>query len=150
MSQHRSDTKLPAPCIINTGIIINKLDMRRLLADLGRVHYIHIQEGKCKSEGEGDVVEVFANQNRATIVANHALYLNIYSFDYLELKQSSEQETYFDLMQDGCCLRLIPLSTPVQERATRKLNETAWEAMMDQVLSSRWDAEIDDDGSCLF
>lgn len=150
MSQHRSDTKLPAPCIINTGIIVNKLDMRRLLADLGRVRYIHIQEDKYKSEGEGDVVEVFANQNRSTIVANHALYLNIYSFDYLELKQSSEQETYFDLMQDSCCLRLIPLSTPVQERATRKLNETAWEAMMEQVLSSRWDAEIDDDGSCLF
>jgi hypothetical protein len=150
MSQHRSDTKLPAPCIINTGIIVNKLDMRRLLTDLGRVRYIHIQEGECKSEGEGDVMEVFAKQNRSTLVANHALYLNVYSFDYLELKQSSEQETYFDLVQDGRCLRLIPLSTPVQERATRHLNETAWEAMVDQVLSARWDAEIDDDGSFPF
>jgi hypothetical protein len=117
---------------------------------LGRVRYIHIQEGESKSEGEGDVLEVFANQNRSTIVANHALYLNIYSFDYLELRQSPAQETYFDLVQDNRCLRLIPLSTPVQERATRKLNETAWEAMMDQVLSARWDAEIDDDGNCLF
>lgn len=150
MSQHRSDTKLPAPCIINTGIIINKLDMRRLLADLGRVRYIYIQEGKCRSEGEGDVLEVFANRNRSTLVANHALYLNIYSFDYLELKQSLEQETCFDLVQDSSCLRLISLSTPVQERATRRLNETTWEAMMDQVISARWDAELDDDGSCPF
>jgi hypothetical protein len=150
MSQHHSDIKLPAPCIINTGIIVNKIDMRRLLTDLGRVRYIHIQEDKLQTEGEGDVLEVFANRNRSTLVANHALYLNVHSFDYLELKQSPEQETYFDLIQDDRCLRLIPLSTPVQERATRNLSETAWEAMMDHVLSARWDAEIDDDGSCPF
>ena len=150
MSQHHSDIKLPAPCIINTGIIVNKIDMRRLLTDLGRVRYIHIQEDKLQTEGEGDVLEVFANRNRSTLVANHALYLNVHSFDYLELKQSPEQETYFDLIQDERCLRLIPLSTPVQERATRNLSETAWEAMMDNVLSARWDAEIDDDGSCPF
>ncbi len=150
MSQHHSDIKLPAPCIINTGIIVNKIDMRRLLTDLGRVRYIHIQEDKLQTEGEGDVLEVFANRNRSTLVANHALYLNVHSFDYLELKQSPEQETYFDLIQDDRCLRLIPLSTPVQERATRNLSETAWETMMDQVLSARWDAEIDDDNSCPF
>lgn len=150
MSQHHSDIKLPAPCIINTGIIVNKIDMRRLLTDLGRVRYIHIQEDKLQTEGEGDVLEVFANRNRSTLVANHALYLNVHSFDYLELKQSPEQETYFDLIQDDRCLRLIPLSTPMQERATRNLSETAWEAMMDHVLSARWDAEIDDDGSCPF
>lgn len=150
MSHHRSDTNLPAPCIIDTGMIVNKLDMRRLLADLGRVRYIHIQEGKFQSEGEGDVLEVFANPRRSTMVANHALYINIYSFDYLELKQSPEQETYFDLVQDSRCLRLIPLSTPLQERATRNLNQTALEAMMDQVLWARWDAEIDDDGACPF
>ncbi len=151
MSHHCSDTKLPAPCIIDTGMVVNKLDMRRLLADLGPVRYIHIQEGRLQSEGQGDVLEVFANPHRSTLVANHALYLNVYSFDYLELKQSSEQETYFDLVQDSRCLRLIPLSTPVQEQATRNLNATTLEAMMDQVLSTRWDAEIDeDDDTCPF
>jgi hypothetical protein len=150
MSHHRSDTRLPAPCIINTGIVVNKLDLRRLLADLGRVRYIYTQEGKLQSEGEGDVLEVFGNPHRSTVVANHALYLNVYSFDYLELKESPDQATYFDLVQDTGCLRLIPLSTPLQEQATRNLNATALEAMMDQVLSARWDAEIDDDGHCLF
>ncbi|MHC5599972.1 MAG: hypothetical protein ACYTXC_29275, partial [Nostoc sp.] len=101
MSHHLPDTRIPAPCIINTGIIVNKLDIRRLLADLGRVHYIYTQEDKVLSEGEGDVMEVFANPQRSTLVANHALYLNVCSFDYLELKQSSQQETYFDLMQEG-------------------------------------------------
>jgi hypothetical protein len=121
--------------------------MRRLLADLGRVHYIYTQEGQLQSEGDGDVMEVFANPQRSTLVANQALYLNVHSFDYLELKQSPQQETYFDLMQESMCLRLIPLSTPLQERRERNLNVSAIEAMMEQVLSARWDAEIDDDTS---
>ena len=129
---------------------MNKLDMRRLLKDLGRVHYIYTQDGKLQSEGEGDVLEVFANPQRSTLVANHALYLNVYSFDYLELKQSPQQQTYFDLMQLETCLRLIPLSTPRQERQERSLNVSAIEAMMEQVLSAQLDAEIDDDNSDLF
>jgi hypothetical protein len=135
---------------VNTGIIVNKLDIKRLLADLGRVHYIYTQEDKLLCEGEGDVMEVFANPHRSTLVANHALYLNVDSFDYLELKQSPQQETYLDLMQEGMCLRLIPLSTPLQERRERNLNASAIEAMMEQVLSARWDAEIDDDCSDSF
>ncbi|MBD2164824.1 hypothetical protein H6G64_08110 [Calothrix sp. FACHB-156] len=150
MSHHLPETRIPAPCIINTGIIVNKLDIRRLLADLGRVHYIYTHEGQLQSEGDGDVMEVFANPQRSTLVANQALYLNVYSFDYLELKQSPQQETYFDLMQEGMCLRLIPLSTPLQERRERSLNVSAIEAMMEQVLSARWDAEIDDDTSDSF
>lgn len=150
MSHHLPDARIPAPCIVNTGIIVNKLDMRRLLADLGRVRYIYTQEGKPQSEGEGDVIEVFANPQRSTLVANHALYLNVCSFDYLELKVSVQQEPCFDLMQEGMCLRLIPLSTPLQERRERNLNVSAIEAMMEQVLSARWDAEIDDDCSDSF
>ncbi|MEB3180533.1 MAG: hypothetical protein VKL59_16110 [Nostocaceae cyanobacterium] len=150
MSHHLPDANLPAPCIIDTGIIVNKIDMRRLLADLGRVRYIYTQESKVQSQGEGDVMEVIANPQRSTLVANNSLYLNVYSFDYLELKQSPEQETCFDLIQDGRCLRLIPLTTPLQERRERHLNVSAIEAMMDQVLSARWDAEIDDDNSYPF
>lgn len=150
MRHHLPDTKIPAPCIVNTGIIVNKLDMKRLLADVGRVHYIYTQEGKLLSEGDGDVMEVFANPQRSTLVANSALYLNVDSFDYLELKQSPENATYFDLMQESMCLRLIPLSTPLQERQERQWNVSAIEAMMDEVLAARWDAEIDDDCSDTF
>ncbi len=149
MSHHLPHTRIPAPCIVNTGIIVNKLDMRRLLSDLGRVRYIYTQEG-LQSEGEGDVMEVFVNPQRSTVVANCALYLNLDSFDYLELKQSPQQETYFDLFQEHMCLRLIPLSTPLQERKERNLNFNAIEAMMEQVFSAKWDAEIDDDGSDSF
>lgn len=150
MSHHLPDTNLPAPCIIDSGMIVNKMDIRRLLADLGRVRYIYTQDGNLHSQGEGDVMEVFANPQRSTLVANHALYLNVHSFDYLELKKSPEDETYFDLVQEGRTLRLIPLSTPLQERRERNLNASALEAVMDQVLSARWDAEIDDDSSYPF
>ncbi|WP_026731804.1 hypothetical protein [Fischerella sp. PCC 9605] len=147
MSHHLPESKIPAPCIIHTGVVVNKLDMRRLLADLGHVRYVYTQDGELQSEGEGNVMEVFANPQRSTLVANHALYLNVCSFDCLELKQSPEKETFFDLVQEGSCLRLIPLSTPMQERQERSLNVSAIEAMMEQVLSARWDAEIDDDSS---
>ena len=150
MSQHRSDTKLPAPCIINTGIIINKLDMRRLLADLGRVRYIHTLDGKLQNEGEGYVLEVFADPQRSTLIANHTLYLNVQSFDYLQLNQSLEKEVYFDLIQDNRQLRLIPLSNPLQEQSTQQFNAEALEAMVTQVLSAKWDVQIDDDGECPF
>ncbi|MEA5617637.1 hypothetical protein VB711_07270 [Cronbergia sp. UHCC 0137] len=150
MSQHLPDTRIPAPCIVNTGIIVNKIDIKRLLTDLGRVHYIYIQNDKLLSEGEGDVMEVFSHPQRSTLVTNNSLYLNLDSFDYLELKQSPQRETYFDLIQEEMCLRLIPLSTPLQERRDRHLNATAIEAMMDQVLSARWDAELDDDCSDCF
>ncbi|AFY44311.1 hypothetical protein [Nostoc sp. PCC 7107] len=150
MSHHLPDTRIPAPCIVDTGVIVNKLDMRRLLSDLGRVHYIYTHGDKVVSEGEGDVIEVFANPQRSTLVANSALYLNVYSFDYIELKQSSPQKTCFDLMQEGMCLRLVPLTTPIQERREKTFNVSAIEAMMEQVLSAKWDAEIDDDCSDSF
>jgi hypothetical protein len=53
-------------------------------------------------------------------------------------------------MQEGVCLRLIPQTTPSQERQERTFNVSAIEAMMEQVLSARWDAEIDDDCSDCF
>ncbi len=141
------NNRVVAPCIIDTGIVINKRDIKRLLFDLGRVRYLHIQDGKVYSEGEGYVLEVFANPDRSTLIANHALYLNVYSFDYLELKQSPEEGSYFDLIQEGRQLRLIPLSNALQEQVTRNLNAAALDAAVDQVLSGNWDLQLDDDDS---
>ncbi|MBD1804825.1 MAG: hypothetical protein KME25_28860 [Symplocastrum torsivum CPER-KK1] len=150
MSHHQPPHQLPAPCIIDTGTIVNKQDMGRLLTDLGRVRYIHTLDGKLQNEGEGCVLEVFADPNRSTIIANRALYLNVQSFDYLQLNQSPEQETYFDLIQDNRQLRLIPLSNPYQEQSNQQLNADALETMVAQVLSAKWDVQIDDEGECPF
>lgn len=149
MTYDQSPPHLPAPCIIDSGIIVNKQDMRRLLTDLGRVRYIHTLDGKVQSEGEGCVLDVFAEPQRSTMIANQAIYLNVHSFDYLQLYQSSEQESYFDLIQDHRQLRLIPLSSPLQEQSTPIINAAALEAMVTQVLSAKWDVQLDDD-DCLF
>ncbi|HEY9661527.1 MAG TPA: hypothetical protein V6C65_23970 [Allocoleopsis sp.] len=143
--QLSGNAKLPAPCVVDMGIIVNKQDMQRLLSDLSRVRYSYIQDGALSSEAEGYVMEVFADPQRSTMVANHTLYLNVNSFDYLELKYSDEQETCFDLIQDSRHLRLIPLSNPLEEQTTRRLNAAALEAVVAEVLSAGWDVRIDDE-----
>lgn len=137
--------KFPAPCLVDTGIVVNKQDMHRLLADLGQVRYSHTQDGVLLSDGEGYVLEVFSDPNQSTLVANSALYLNVCSFDYLELKRSPNRETYFDLVQDGLRLRLIPSVNPVQEQIDRRLNAATLEAVVADVLSASWDARMDGD-----
>lgn len=150
MNSDRSQKMVAAPCIVDTGIVVNKQDMRRLLADLGRVGYIHTQDGQVYSEGEGFVLEVFADPHRSTLVANHALYLNVYSFDYLELNRGTESEAYFDLIQDSRQLRLIPLSNPLKDRESKYFNASTLETAIAEVLSAKFDAEIDDEGSLPF
>ncbi|MGB5963884.1 MAG: hypothetical protein WBG73_24830 [Coleofasciculaceae cyanobacterium] len=150
MSHSQSSHQLPAPCLIDTGIIINKQDMGRLLTDLSRVRYIHSLDGKIQTEGEGCILEVFSDLQRSTMIANQTLYLNVQSFDYLQLGQSDKNEPLFDLIQDNRRLRLIPLSNPLQEQSTQQLNADALEAMVTRVLSAKWDVQIDDEGECPF
>lgn len=138
------NTSLPAPCLVDTGVIVNKNDMMRLLHDLGRVRYIHLQDGRVVSQGEGYVMEVFTDPSQSTLVANHTLYLNVHSFDYLELGCDGD-ETSFSLVQDHLQLRLIPLSNPLQDQTARNLNAAALEAMVAEALSASWDVCIDDD-----
>ncbi len=137
--------RIPAPCIVDAGTIVNKQDMQRVLADLNRVRYIHTQDGELTREGEGQVLEVFSDPQGATLIANHALYINVCSFDYLELGQSTNQEVCFDLIEDSRQLRLIPLSNPLQEQNTHRLNVAALEAVVAEVLSANWDVQIDDE-----
>jgi hypothetical protein len=143
--QLSGNIKLPAPCIVDTGIVVNKQDMQRLLVDLSRVRYSYSQDGCLLNEDEGYVLEVFSDPQRSTLVANHTLYLNVHSFDYLELHRSSDQHAYFDLVQDNRKLRLVPLSNPLQEQTTRSLNAAALEAVVAEVLSAGWDVRIDDE-----
>jgi hypothetical protein len=151
MTQDRP-TKIPAPCIIDFGIIINTDDMRRLLDDLERVRYFHILDGKIQSEGEGWVVEVFDDPHQSTLIANSSIYINILSFDYLHLHQSPEKEIYLDLIQDNRLLRLIPLSNVLQEQeADKKFDAATIEEMVTKVISAKWDVQFDeDDNDCPF
>ncbi len=134
---------LPAPCIVDTGILVNKQDIQQLLGDLGQVRYIHRQGGILLAEGEGYVMEVFADPHRATLVANHSLYLNVCSFEYLELKQVPELDACFDLVYDQRVLRLIPLSNPLQPEHRSSQNPTL-EAMLAAAMANQWEIPLDD------
>ncbi|XTZ12642.1 MAG: hypothetical protein ACP8RL_02810 [cyanobacterium endosymbiont of Rhopalodia inflata] len=152
MSHNHTSHPLPAPCIIDVGVIINNEDMRRVLNDLIRVHYIHTLDEEVQSEGDGWVVEVFSHPQQGTIIANHSLYLNVQSFDYLQLHRSPTQKTYFDLMQDHRCLRLIPITHSSKTlELDSNLDVATLEAMVTQVLAAKSDVQLDNkDDDCPF
>lgn len=143
---HSNRNQLPAPCLIESGILVNKEDIKRLINDLTHVHYIHTLDGRVQNQGKGWILEVFSDSNQATVVINNSLYINIQSFDYLQLTQISPQEAYFDLIQDNRQLRLIPLVTTNQDQPPSKnLNFDSLESMLNDVLSAKWDVQLDDD-----
>lgn len=141
---HNSSSNLPAPCIVDSGIVVNKADMLRLLKGLSHVRYIHRQDDQVTSTGEGRVIEAFSDENQATLVANHSLYLNVHSFDYLEMVRSGE-ETSFALVQESRCLCLTPVVKEAERYATREIDAAALEAIVTEALSASWDASIDDE-----
>lgn len=151
MNYNNAQNQLPAPCIVDRGILINKEDMQRILDDLGYVRYSHLLDDELQSEGEGYVVEVFADPQQATLVANHAIYINVCSFDYLKLDLSDESEAYFDLVQDRRQLRLIPMTNLLKEQQlSGDLDAAALEAMVAHVLSTKCDVQLDDEEDCPF
>ncbi|MEL6471767.1 MAG: hypothetical protein AAFQ74_18735 [Cyanobacteria bacterium J06623_4] len=141
---YKKSNDLPAPCIVDSGIVVHKADMLRLLKGLRRVRYIHRQDNEITNTGEGCVMEAFSDPNQATLVANRALYLNVNSFDYLEIVPNGG-ETTFALVQDGRCLCLTPIQNPSEERSHREIDVATLEAIVTEALSASWDASIDDD-----
>ncbi|MFZ4678469.1 MAG: hypothetical protein ACOYM4_22730, partial [Nodosilinea sp.] len=134
--ERASHLSIPAPCLIDNGVVVNKTDMLRLLQDLGQVQYCHFQDGILVSKGHGLVMEVFADSQQATLVANHTIYINIYSFDCLEIGKTDGDRSYFDLVQENRRLRLTPLSDPLHEQVTRSVNTATLEAMVADALSA--------------
>ncbi|WP_121970790.1 hypothetical protein [Leptolyngbya sp. BC1307] len=141
---HKNSSGLPAPCIVDSGIVVHKTDMLRLLQGLHRVRYDHQQDGEITNTGEGCVVEAFDDPQQATLVANRSLYLNVHSFDYLELVTNGE-ETSFALVQDTRCLCLTPIASPAEDRSAHQLDAAALEAIVTEALSASWDASLDDE-----
>ena len=145
MNYRQPTTKLPAPCIVDRGVVINQQDMHKLLAGLGRVSYTYSQDGVVASEGEGVVVEVFADDVQATLVANAALYINVCSFDYLRIERDGDDHSVFALVQENQELRLLPKTSWLQDSQNDDIDEAALEAVFDRVLLANFDATTDDD-----
>lgn len=146
MSKHQGMKSLPAPCIVDEGIVIDKDDIKRLLADLCHVHYIHTMDGQISSEGKGFVREIISDRQRSTLIANHKIYINIQSFDCLRLSKTTDNAACFDLIQDNRQLRLIPIArTTSPQNIAKNLDAETIEAMMAEVLSARLDVQFDDE-----
>lgn len=146
MSKHQGMKSLPAPCIVDTGIVINQDDMKRLLSDLCHVRYVHTIDGQVNSEGQGLIQEIFADSHQSTLIANNNLYINIKSFDYLQLSKTTDAQACFNLIQDNRQLSLIPTAQTNQSQAiSRNIDAETIEAMVTEVLSARLDVQLDDD-----
>lgn len=146
MSDNNRSPQILAPCIIDNGIVVNKEDMYRLLNDLGHVRYCHYLDGEGSGDGEGYIVEVFEDTAQATLIANQTIYINLASFDYLQLETGTNGDTYFDLVQDQRTLRLIPLTNPLNyQEGNPNLDPATLEAMVTDVLSARCDMQLDDE-----
>lgn len=98
------------------------------------------------SKGTGYIMDVFAEPGLSTLVANQSLYLNVYSFDYIQLEKLPGDQACFRLVQENRCLQLVPLTTPIKEQATRNIDPVDLEAIVAEALSASWDACLDDDG----
>ncbi|AFZ35896.1 hypothetical protein Sta7437_2355 [Stanieria cyanosphaera PCC 7437] len=146
MSTNPASNNKPAPCIVDFGTIVNKDDIKRLLNDLCHVRYFHSIDSQLQSEGQGYILEVFNEPNQSTLIANGSIYINVQSFDYLQLSQSACDETCFDLVQEHRILRLIPICVQNSEQIlTRNIDAATIEAMVTDVLSARLDVQLDDD-----
>lgn len=146
MSKYQGMESLPAPCIVDEGIVIDPDDIRRLLADLCHVRYLHQIDGRAAHQEEGYIQEIFNDRHRSTLIANKKIYINIQSFDYLRLSKTTEGRACFDLVQDNRQLTLIPIcrTAPV-EAIANNIDAEAIEAMVTEVLSARFDVQLDFD-----
>ena len=147
MSQQHQLNPLPAPCIVDTGIIVNQDDIKRLLKDLCWVRYVHLLDNQIQSEGKGLIKEIFSDPCQSTLIANRNLYINLQSFDYLKLSKSTEKQTSFVLIQDNRQLHLIPESKSPQDLVSHRnsIDAATIEAMVTDVLSARLDVQLDDE-----
>ena len=144
---HQPSSQIPAPCIVDNGIVVQKQDMLRLLRSLRKVRYIHRQDDEITNVGEGCVMEAFSDPQQATLVANHSLYLNTHSFDYLELITNETEtgtETTFALVQENRCLCLTPISEGNASH-TAQIDAADLEAIVTEAIAASWDASLDND-----
>lgn len=147
MSQQHRLNPLPAPCIVDRGIVVDREDIRRLLKDLCQVRYVHLIDNQVQSEGKGIIKEIFSDPYQSTLIANNNLYINLQSFDYLKLSKSTDNNSSLILIQENRQLHLIPESPSLNNRMVRNemISAATIEEMVTEALSARLDVQLDDE-----
>lgn len=134
------DTENQISCLVNSGIVYSKRDMIRILRDLDRVQYLDLIDNVAAAQGEGYVIDVYANAYDSTLVFNHRLHINVNGFDFLKI--SSSPKKIVELISGHRVIKLKPLTCIL------KANHAAIEEEIDEqreVLRSQLacDNEVD-------
>ena len=103
-----TNTENQISCLVEQGIIYSKRDMIRILRDLDRVLYVDLIDNASVANGEGYVVEVYANGYDSTLVFNNRLHINVNSFDFLKI--ISQPEKLVELISGHRIIKLKPLT----------------------------------------
>ena len=101
-----SDLENQISCLVDYGIVYSKRDMIRILRDLDHVEYADLIDNLSVANGEGYIVEVYANSYDSTIVFNHKLHINVNSFDFLKIK--TEPNKVVELISGHRVIKLKP------------------------------------------
>ncbi len=110
--------KSNAPCIVSEGILFNKRDMIRALETIENVTYYDIVDRQTVSKGEGVILKVFASKENSTLILNGSLFINVFSFDYLQFSPGKKKgQTVVELVKDSRTLRLIPQEEDIKNPA---------------------------------
>ena len=111
-------------CLVEQGIIYSKRDMIRILRDLDRVLYVDLIDNASVANGEGYVVEVYANGYDSTLVFNNRLHINVNSFDFLKI--TSQPDKLVELISGHRVMKLKPLTNILlanQSRIEEEIDE---------------------------
>ncbi len=104
-------------CLVEQGIIYSKRDMIRILRDLDRVCYTDLIDNLSVAQGEGYVVEVYANSFDSTLVFNNRLHINVNSFDFLKI--TTQPDKLVELISGHRVIKLRPLTNILQANQSR-------------------------------
>ncbi|MGD1903762.1 MAG: hypothetical protein ACFB9N_16160 [Geitlerinemataceae cyanobacterium] len=145
---------MTAPCIINAGTIVSKSDMLRALSRLTHVRYTHLWDDESRSQGSATIAEVFDDPQQSTVLANRLLYLNIHSFDYLELRPAENGKTIFALVRgdEQLCLESAAHKPSTTFAGIDMLDrdsafgESTLEFALAHIIAAKLDAQLDSDG----
>lgn len=111
-------------CLVEYGTVFSKRDMIRILRDLDRVEYLDVIDNVAVAQGEGYVIEVYANGFDSTLIFNNRLHINVNGFDFLKIRSNPRKE--IELVSGHRIVKLVPLAS------TQKTDQAQIEEEIDE------------------
>lgn len=104
-----TDSRPLAPTFVDRGTVGDFRDMLRALETIENVEYVWTVDGETVSEGKATLVKLMADPESATMIVNGCLFLNVFSFRYLDFEPAGADRCMFRLFGDGTMLQMLAL-----------------------------------------